>query len=283
MYYIDCSYSMKTNGIWDDVRNNLKNAIAAIKDETTEVLVIPFAFDNKHHSTLEGKQCSATQRGKADLKKYIDNLPMWKSTKTFHSDPIKDFYKYRVQDDRVTYLFLMTDGKNEEHPDVFLQEVKKWDSKYKGKDVYGFYVMLNSQARNPKVEAAIESLEHFWSVETADMNVNLIRLNALATFNARGDQYFDLPLSGNPAGFQLEAKFADDCVLQVTQTKVIGNKLRIYARPRQGTDVHSLPEKQECKLSITMHGGGKLDILGTDSVTVTCLSKRERSLKITIQ
>lgn len=46
VYYLDCSYSMKQpNGIWDEVKENLKNAIEKVTDETTELVVVPFAFD----------------------------------------------------------------------------------------------------------------------------------------------------------------------------------------------------------------------------------------------
>lgn len=285
VYYIDCSYSMKTNGIWDEVRGNLKKAIEAIKDETTEVLVVPFAFDTQHHTKLNGEHSLATSGGKAHLIKYIDKLPMQKATLTFHSDPIRDFYKHRVLDNGVTYMFLMTDGQNEEKPrNAFQQEIEKWNSKYKGRNVYGFYVMLNPQARNDAVESAIESQDNFWSVQTADVNINFIRLDDRATYNARNDKYFDVPIrSGNVNGKCLNAQFTTDSTLLVTRAEVTGNKLRVHTKLADGIDVYSLPSEQECQLNIKISGKGMLDILGTERVAVKCLSKPERSLKITIR
>lgn len=276
---------MKSNGIWDKVRDNLKNAIEAIKDETTEVFVIPFAFDTQHHTDLNGEHSLATSKGKEHLTKYIDGLPMTKGTLTFHSDPIRDFYKHRVLDDGVTYMFLMTDGQNEEMPrNTFQQEIKKWNSKYKGRNVYGFYVMLNPQARNDAVESAIDSQDNFWSVETADVNINFIRLDNRATFNARNDKYFDVPIrSGNVNGKCLNAQFTTGSPLQVTRAEVTGNKLRVHTKLTEGIDVYSLPTEQECQLNIEIPVKGMLDILGTERVAVKCLSKPERSLKITIR
>ena len=55
VYYIDCSYSMKQNGIWDLVRDKLKDAIDEVNDETTEILVCPYAFDKKSSVKSEVK------------------------------------------------------------------------------------------------------------------------------------------------------------------------------------------------------------------------------------
>lgn len=38
VYYLDCSFSMKFLGLWDPVRENLKNAIDNISDEQAELL-----------------------------------------------------------------------------------------------------------------------------------------------------------------------------------------------------------------------------------------------------
>lgn len=276
---------MKTNKIWDDVRGNLKKAIEAIKDETTEVIVVPFAFDAQHHTRLDGEHSLATSRGKDHLINYIDKLPMQKATLTFHSDPIRDFYRYRVLDDGVTYMFLMTDGQNEEKPqNAFQQEIKRWNSKYKGRHVYGFYVMLNQQARNSAVESAIESQDNFWSVQTANVNINFIRLDNQATFNARNDKYFDVPIrSGNVSGKCFDVHFSTDSPFQVTRAEVTGNKLRVHTKLAEGIDIYSLPTEQKCQLDIEISGKGMLDILGTERVAVKCLSKPERSLKITIR
>ena len=65
VYYLDCSYSMKSLKIWDKVRENLKTAIDNVGDETTELIVIPFTDRRVNHfplpvfdefATLEGKQ-----------------------------------------------------------------------------------------------------------------------------------------------------------------------------------------------------------------------------------
>ena len=48
------------NGIWDEVKENLKNAIEKVTDETTELVVVPFAFAKNHHTSLPAFSSLAT-------------------------------------------------------------------------------------------------------------------------------------------------------------------------------------------------------------------------------
>ena len=85
VYYLDCSFSMVTpNKIWDKVCDNLINAIENVEDETTELIVVPFAFDNQHHNALNAYKELATPQGKANLKNKIRSIKPNKSTMTYH-------------------------------------------------------------------------------------------------------------------------------------------------------------------------------------------------------
>ena len=156
VYYLDCSFSMVTpNKIWDKVCDNLINAIENVEDETTELIVVPFAFDNHHHNALNAYKELATPQGKANLKNKIRSIKPNKSTMTYHSDALKDFYNNRIAPDRVNYMFFMTDGQNEEKPDPMPNLLKQWGGRYQGKNVYGFYVMLHNSAGSPVTEGLI--------------------------------------------------------------------------------------------------------------------------------
>ncbi len=281
VYYLDCSYSMVSNGIWDKVRDNLKNAIDNVNDETTELIVIPFAYDNKHHSRLQALSAAATSQGKKVLKDKIDALMSSKSTMTYHSDPLNDFYTHRVNPERVTYLFFMTDGQNEETPDQFLPLLNGWQGRYQGRNVYGFYVMLDKAAKNTDVERVIDKQENLWKVETADVDINLIRLHPQAIFNARNDEYFELPIYGHFQGKNFKASFADGSKYRVKDTAIKNDKLRVYVA--YDGDVHDLPPSEVNKLLISMSGGGEFDFLVTENIKVKCESKPERSLKISVR
>ena len=85
VYYVDCSYSMKQNKVWDLVRDNLKIAIDGIEDETTELFICPYAYDLTSNAKVYREL--ATKSGKDKLKAIIDKLPMTTATKTYHEMP----------------------------------------------------------------------------------------------------------------------------------------------------------------------------------------------------
>lgn len=290
VYYIDCSYSMKQNGIWDLVRDKLKDAIDGVNDETTEILVCPYAFDIK--SSVKVYCELATENGKAKLKSIIDNLPMSKTTKTYHEMPLRDYYNNRVSPDRVNYVFFMTDGisdhEAEDHNyDPFPDELKTWQDRYKDKYVYGFYVMLHDSAKEYKAALDVigsestQQTHHLWAVDTPDVNINLVRFDTKAIFNARTEEYFEIPIYGSYNGKSFNAKFPDNSGIKIKSVNINDGKLRVYVNVYE--DVHALPAEQEIPMELAMNGGGKFDFLVTEIVNVSCLSKPERTLKISIR
>lgn len=282
VYYLDCSYSMKEpNGIWEKVCDNLKQAIDNVTDESTELEVIPFAFDDKHHSSLSSFSVKASTDGKAILKRKIDNIVLSRKTKTFHSDPLIDFYTRRVNPNKVTYMFFMTDGQNEEKPNRFLGLLASWGKKYSSRNVYGFYVMLDKTAKSAEVENIVNKQEHLWKVETADVNINLIRLQPQVIFNARNDKYFDVPIYGNVKGKSFSAAFPSTSSYFIKRVSVHGNKIRCYVGYKG--NMFKLPYSQKNVLTIKMIGGTKFDFFVSNKIIVKCESKPERSLKVSVQ
>lgn len=279
VYYLDCSYSMVTNKIWDDVCNNLKKAIDNVNDETTELVVIPFALG--HNGGTKVLNAMATKEGKETLKNQISSIVPSKSSMTYHYIPLQDFYFNRVNPAKVTYMFLMTDGQDEYgDKGKFLSMLKQWQEKYGDKNVYGFYVMLHKSALNKNIVNICENQKHLWKVETADINVNLTRLQNSAVFNARNDDYFDLPIYGNE-NVTLNAKFDSSSPYYVEKTTTENGTFRVYVK--FSGDVYDLPVSKEFSLFVKMENAGKYDFLVTDIVKVKCENKPERSLKITIK
>ena len=286
VYYLDCSYSMvKPNKLWGVVCDNLIDAILNVNDEKTELMVIPFAKDCSpfNNNKLSPISAMADESGKAKLVNAIENFPEpQSSTMTYLRDPLCDFYAHRVAPSKVTYMFLMTDGQDEENPkSLFQNELRRWGDLYGDKYVYGFYVMLDKQAKNTVVEGIIDSQPHLWKVETADVNINLIRLHNKGVFNARNEKFFELPYYGDLTGKKITGQFAKDAPCQITKTEKVGNKIRFYVKNIK--DVHQMPASSTYPLFISMSGGGKFDFLVTDVVKIEILSKPERSLKINMR
>ena len=281
VYYLDCSYSMVLNKIWDEVRTNLMNAIDNISDETTELVVIPFADNNLKDPVLKPMVAYATAEGKNTLKSYIKALKTNKNTMTYHYIPINDFYENRVSSDRITYMFLMTDGKDEDEQKRALNELlPQWSVKYGNRNVYGFYVMLHKLASDLQIDNVCNNQDHLWKVETADVNINLIRLQPNSIFNAKNDEYFDLPIYGDLKNMMIEAQFVGDSPYKVKKVECFGSSLRVWVDFNRGI---SLPVSVDTKLQTKLNGGGLYDFLVTDNISVKCEYKPERSLKISVR
>lgn len=267
--------------IWKIVCNNLIKAIENVQDETTELIVVPFAFDNKHHPRLNAYKELATAQGKQILISKINKIKPIKNTMTYHSDALKDFCNYRINPERVNYIFFMTDGQNEEKPDPMPGLLCRWGNRFNGKSVYGFYVMLHEEAANPKVDSVCKSQAHLWKVATADVNINLVRLQSSAIFNAKNDRFFDLQIAcGDTSGKSFGASFPSNCPYKVKKTEKRSNSIRVWVEP---ISCQKLPVLSNNNLIIRMTGGGPFDFLVTEKIPIRCEFKPERSLKISVR
>lgn len=273
VYYLDATYSMITpSKLWDPVRKDLAKAINAIEDETTEIYVI--AFGGNGGTELKVWNDVATEQGKANVISSFQGFTPKTNTMTYLDKPLKDFYSNRVAPGKVTYCFLMTDGQDEnKDPNLFPSFLKQWGDKYGNANVYGFYVMLNKAAKNSNVESIIDSQEHLWKVETADVNINLIRLDNKAVFNVRTDDEIVIPISGKCGGMNFSASFPSESGLNVRSCKVKDGKLIV--KVDVSGNKSSMPESATHKLSVQASGGGKFDFLVSDKVSVKCNNKKE--------
>lgn len=281
VYYLDCSYSMKSLKIWDKVRDNLKMAIDNVTDETTELIVIPFTDRRSTHFPLPVFCEYATINGKKNLKDAVDKMFCDKACNTVHHVPLQDFVNNRIHPSKITYMFLMTDGQNEKEILEFESLLGKWGSQFSSKNVYGFYVMLHKEAKNPDVEQIIEQQEHLWKVETADVDINLIRLEDKATFNIRSEKYIEIPIFGKLTSKDIQLELVPNDFYEISQYEILENNLRIYLKGKHSQSI--LPELVDLKLSSKYVGNDDYTFLVTENIFLTCINKKERSLRISIK
>lgn len=270
VYYLDCSGSMKNNGIWDEVRSNLKEAIDNVSDETTELVVVPFAFNMDPRPTLEPMQEFATPAGKTKLKSQIDALETHSRSMTYYYPPLADFYINRVDDSEMTYMFFMTDGQDSDSNQTN-SLLPQWGKKFGDKQVYGFFVMLHGKPAEALADT-ISNQRHLWLVQTADVNMNLIRLQNQVTFDNDGARYVDLRIEdGDVSQNTFTAELPSSCPLKVTKAEVQNNVLRVWIDRVSG---QILPDSSSYTLNIQMNSGGDYDILLTEDVSLICYSKQ---------
>lgn len=283
VYYLDCSYSMvKPNKIWEKVSDNLIKAIDNIEDEATELFVIPFAVDGQDHDILDAYIELATPEGKEKLKSKIRMIEPSTKSMTYHKNPINDFYNnHRIDDNRITYMFLMTDGQDEwADKSIFPNKLRQWESRYGSKNVYGFYVMLDKSAHNETVSDIIETTNHLWQVETADININLIRFDNNCRFNVRNDDYIDIPVSGQIKNIRFQLSANNPFYIVKKNYEQYDDFVRIYIE-HPNYEESSLPQDEKVTICIKSDNLGKYDFLVTENITVLCHNKKVKGIRPT--
>ncbi len=282
VYYLDVTHSMvNPNDIWGEVRDNLKEAISNVNDETTELIIIPFT--DGHHSLTPFKRL-ANENGKKELITYINNLTTVKNCYTHQNQPFQHFLNnYPDNKNLITYFFVMTDGAcHSQVKDKFKSLLNSWSKK--NTNIYGFYVMLHKSAVDATISNIITDKEEqqLYLVETADMNINIIRIDNKATFNIRNDEYVDIPIYSTLG--KVNADFIvtiDDKDYQIDKYKVKDNHLRVYLSSNK--EQSKLPTSKNIKLYIQAKAGDKFTKVVTKQVILTCLNEKEYTLKITVK
>ena len=140
--------------------------------------------------------------------------------------------------------------------------------------------MLNKQATNPAIDKVINKQDHLWKVQTANVNIKLIRLETPVIFNAKNEDNFNVQISGDVSGKTFVCNFPANCPYSVKKTEVVSNQLKVWV---QKPSPEKLPESANYILNIKMNNGDEYDFLVTEKITVKCEYKPERSLKITVR
>lgn len=289
VYYLDATYSMVSNKLWQPSKDNLIKAIENVDDVNTELVVIVFADDrNASHKVWKKWEEKATDDGKSRLTANINDLPLpVKSSMTNLYDPLVDFYS-EANSGKVNYMFLMTDGGHEQGGDFF-RAIDQWGNRT-GALTYGFFVELTDNVGHSEVVARDKARTHIdkqtektgriWRVSSADVNINLIRLDQNAMFNVRNDEYIDIPIhfSGKNSSAINDLKFSFDegSDFKVKKTDISKDNVRVYIK--HDLDIYSYPVNSTATLNVSFGKNPDKTFLLTNKVKVHCLNKKERVL-----
>ena len=158
IYLWDVTLSMKgfegkTPDIYDDVVKFLEQDISNIKDESTEIFVLPF-----QEKILERWNVKADESGKAEIirkiRTYSNNIP----TNTDIVKPVKDVQASIIQPDKDNLLILLTDGMQSKGfggKPALLEMIKGWGPYASINNAYCLYVMLTDEGRDNELEGEI--------------------------------------------------------------------------------------------------------------------------------
>lgn len=194
IYIVDVTASMMGKGavasdnIFQKVKNELKAAILSIEQPSTEVEII--TFTNKIHQRLHG-----TARNKKELLTLIDGIKVT-SGDTDIANAWNEGQKL-VDESMINYVFLLTDGlHNTGVPiDNLYERLKSWETYTRNKYIFGFYVMLTKQAREPNIRKIVQETDQLWLIESMNINAIFAVLPMNIKANIRGTKTLKIPFA----------------------------------------------------------------------------------------
>lgn len=262
IYLLDVTLSMwgqaaGSENIFNDVRNELINAINAINNERTEIVVVTFQDE-----ILDTWSYFATQKGKNKLINKLNNIDPAKLSSSY-TNILAAWEKGRelINPNKINVIFLLTDGQHTTskptRQDLY-NEVRSWGNFARNRDYYAFLVELVVQATDANLREVVEQtanaqiisgIEFFViAVEDAHPVVN-INDNLSFTLNLVGDRIDNIP---DNFTFSLEL---DDINFKLQKTKFELDKkpFQIKLLPQKTIDElkHQLPQESTLNANIT--------------------------------
>ncbi len=267
--------------IWDDVTGNLKKAIANVNDETTTLEVVAWT-DSRHE--LKRRKVKATESGKSELNKFIDEIDLVSDTYTEVFVPFDDFYKNYGSSANETYFYLMTDGATYSKTAQKLNDaIESWKTRTSN-TCYGFYVMLTGEAAAESIKGKVAQQDaQLWTVETADVNIKHIKLERQPVYDVRNTQTFDVGISGDLGGARITLTSNDQYYSIANQNVVTtsdgGKAVRVTVKKSD----KDLPTTHQWLLSVNADGLPKFTFLISKTISVKCVNKPYPTVKISFK
>ena len=284
IYMLDATSSMeslKTSDskvLWSVVTKSLSEAINSIEDPNTEIVVVPF-----WESILDVWEVKATPEGKKNIIDKISALKTGGKT-TNISEALSKGYDL-LNKDRVNYLFLLTDGThNTPNTDSPVKIINQWNNKIANTDSYCFYVMLHKDAKNDNIVDAINENRGMWVVESADINVNILRFDDKVNFNPRIDTKVILPITGLYKRVNNSIKKIETNSNPYYDVKLVDGNLQngeVVIEIINKEELSRTPELYPINITLVKKSNDDFTYVIPDVIKINCNNKHERVLKIT--
>ena len=240
IYLFDCTYSMKTNHLWDPAKNTLHATIATQKAiPGSQFTVIPFEVKPFGPVTFDSKGYDA--RKEAEIDKTLEGI-INHHTYTNITEALKEGFRH-VDPNKENKIYLLTDGQPDggDTPEKVAQTIAEWCASHRNCRL--FYVALKNGVVNPVIRDAIAACDDAFVVECqdgvipqiADVYPDDIYTN-LEELSRPLEVAFSLP--GN---HDLEVCCNDTLFdVSVADSRSAGGKIKFMISPKNGLTVASL-------------------------------------------
>ncbi|WP_165366158.1 vWA domain-containing protein [Brumimicrobium glaciale] len=175
--------------IYEEVKNALFKGIEDIKDPETIVTIIPFQATHTYEA-LGSWTFKAGDVDKFNEAKKVINSYTLKSVPGGYTDIYSalEKAKEKIDNSRVNYIFLLTDGKQSTVPSSpnkinkvdfseseLLSSLNNWCDYSNKKDVHLFYVMLTEVAASEQIIEIVKNECNAYAVKGTNINIAFIK------------------------------------------------------------------------------------------------------------
>jgi hypothetical protein len=193
IYMLDITKSMWGSGnnedIFDEVKSALYKGIQDIKDSETIITIIPFQATHTYENLPTWTFKAGDENKLKDVKDKIDSYNI-----TSVPGGYTDIYsalkkaKENIDQDRINYIFLLTDGEQSTIPSAINKRSKidfskedlkmslnNWCEFSNNRDTHLFYVMLSKAAVNKSIVEIIKKECNAYNVQGTNMNIAFVK------------------------------------------------------------------------------------------------------------
>lgn len=293
------SCKVKTPNIYNDVVEYLVRCINDVKDESTEIYILPFQT-----SVLESWSAKATVEGK---KKLIDKVKSYKNDQRTNTDIVSSiqYVKQNIitpMPNRNTFFALLTDGKQNTSGgiDALVKELGEWDRYAVEQSSYMLYVMLTPEAVDDRIIELAKGTSTIETVKPEDSQLDVIDIlpQSLVTANLK-DSVITIALKSNgraliPEGLRFEFQSLDEEGFVNLNGETVEKNADIVIPARYGKSYDTLkidlPEEYEFPVQLKLinkdeikNRDKKIVVLSQSTISVKLINRPEKVLRISLK
>ena len=269
------------NGMWMSLKKAVIDCIDyAEEDPANEITIVTF-----HDEIRDVFSQNASASGKEALIDFVKNYTYKSHKHTNIVDPIKKFYTL-LGGDKIKYMFLFTDGENDQPAtrDLLLPTLSDWTKKTMGHNAYGFYVLVHPDADKPGIRTAIDSQDNFWVVNDAKVRIKICSFPSSLKYNLRDEKGpKTVSIKGKYAGADGEVQLrTDDEYYDILCSDVAINngRLDIQVKPKSGV---TPPENHTVILTPEISKADQYTFVGPKEIKLAVSNLPQRSLDVSIE
>lgn len=270
------------NGLWNELKDAVIECINyAEADPSNEITIVTF-----HDNIRDIFSQNTSESGKELLLDFVKNYTYKTHKHTNIVDPIKKFYTL-LSGDMIKYMFLFTDGENDDPKTkpLFIPTLNDWAVKTTGFNAYGFYVKVHQDAdKSGNIKQAIDSQDNFWVVNDAKVRIKICSFPSSIKYNLRDEKGpKTVSIKGKYAGADGEVQLrTDDEYYDIFCSDVAINngRLDIQVKPKSGV---TPPENHTVILTPEISKADQYTFVGPKEIKLAVSNLHQRSLDVSIE